>query len=116
MNLDGKLPKHCRMVPETHVRRLRKRGREEEVLAAAAANNKGNPIIFAPAPIQNHGRPFFGNDPNARNCTVCLNYNSMLHLDFLDASGNEMVVVEQPWLRVIATFPEALQRRVYGCN
>jgi hypothetical protein len=100
------------MVPEMHVRRQRKRGRDEEALAAVA--NKANPIIFAPPQDRLHGRPFFGNDPNARNCTVCLHYNSMLHLDFLGA--NEMIVVEQPWLRVISTFPEALQRRVYGCN
>jgi hypothetical protein len=38
----------------------------------------------------------------------------MLYLDFM--SADEMVVVEQPWLSVVAGFPEALQRRVYGCN
>ena len=36
----------------------------------------------------------------------------MLHLDFVDE--REMVVVEQPWLNVVANFPEALQRRIYG--
>jgi hypothetical protein len=36
----------------------------------------------------------------------------MLYMDF--AASNEMVVVEQPWLNVVATFPDALQRRVYG--
>jgi hypothetical protein len=50
----------------------------------------------------------------SRKTTICLHYNSMLHLDFL--GPNQMIVVEQPWLRVISTFPEALQRRVYGFN
>jgi hypothetical protein len=36
----------------------------------------------------------------------------MLYMDFIQ--GNEMVIVEQPWLSVVATFPDALQRRVYG--
>lgn len=50
----------------------------------------------------------------SRNCTVCLQYNGMLYLDFV--GQNEMVVVEQPWLEVVETLPEALQRRVYGLN
>jgi hypothetical protein len=36
----------------------------------------------------------------------------MLCLEFIDK--HEMVIVEQPWLNVVATFPDALQRRVYG--
>jgi len=113
LNLDGQLPKHCRVVPETHVRSRRKRAREEEELSSS--QGKTNSMIFVLPEQKSQNRPHhFNNDANARNCTVCLNYNSMLHLDFLD--GDEMVVVEQPWLRVIATFPEALQRRVYGCN
>jgi hypothetical protein len=113
LNLDGELPKHCRVVPETHVRSRRKRTREEE--ESSLTQGKTNGTIFISSEQKNQNRPHhFNTDPNARNCTVCLNYNSMLHLDFLD--GDEMLVVEQPWLRVIATFPEALQRRVYGCN
>lgn len=113
LNLDGQLPKHCRVVPETHVRSRRKRPREEE--EAPATQGKTNSMIFVSPEQKGQTRAHsITNDPNARNCTVCLNYNSMLHLDFL--GDDEMVVVEQPWLRVIATFPEAMQRRVYGCN
>jgi hypothetical protein len=36
----------------------------------------------------------------------------MLHLEFIDES--EMVVVEQPWLDIVASFPDPLQRHVYG--
>jgi U3 small nucleolar RNA-associated protein 4 len=36
----------------------------------------------------------------------------MLFVDFVDE--NEMVVVEQPWMSVVATFPQGLQRKVYG--
>lgn len=47
-------------------------------------------------------------------CTLCLGYNSMLFMDFVDTEASEIMVVEQPWLDIIATFPDALQRRVYG--
>lgn len=110
LNLDGQLPKHCRVVPETHVRSRRKRAREED----EPTQGKTNSIFVSPLQKSQNRPHQFNNDPNGRDCTVCLHYNSMLHLDFLD--GDEMLVVEQPWLRVIATFPEALQRRVYGCN
>eukprot|EP00980_Cylindrotheca_fusiformis_P013737 scaffold3533_cov97-Cylindrotheca_fusiformis.AAC.1 len=53
-------------------------------------------------------------DPNSRNCIIGLHYNSMLYMNFL--GPKEMVVVEQPWLQVVATFPEAVQRRVYGVH
>jgi U3 small nucleolar RNA-associated protein 4 len=43
---------------------------------------------------------------------ICLRYNSVLHMDFL--AENEMVIVEQPWLNVIATFPDAMERKVFG--
>jgi hypothetical protein len=36
----------------------------------------------------------------------------MLHLDYVGV--NEMLVVEQPWLSIVATFPAALQRKLYG--
>ena len=43
---------------------------------------------------------------------MCLRYNCMVFADFVDKG--EMVVAEQPWLDVVATFPDALQRRVYA--
>ena len=43
---------------------------------------------------------------------MCLRYNGMLCMDFV--GEHEMVVVEQPWLNVVANFPDALQRKVYG--
>jgi hypothetical protein len=107
INLNDKLPKHCRMVPETHVRR-RKRLRGED-------DSKSSNTPFSQSDRRrNSNPPHQKYDPLAKNCTICLHYNSMLHLDFL--GPNQMIVVEQPWLRVISTFPEALQRRVYGFN
>jgi hypothetical protein len=44
--------------------------------------------------------------------TVCLRYNSMLYMDFID--GSEMIIAEEPWLNIVATFPAAMARRVYG--
>ena len=83
-------PKICRHFPESHVRRRRKRKRTASVTSA----NEGQENM------------------EDSKCTLCLRYNSMLCMDFV--SDNEMVIVEQPWLDVVATFPEALQRRVYG--
>lgn len=33
-------------------------------------------------------------------------------MDFI--ADNEMVIVEQPWLSVIETFPAALERKIFG--
>jgi len=46
------------------------------------------------------------------NMTICLRYGGMLFLDFVGA--NEMVVVEQPWLSVVNSLPDALERKLYG--
>ena len=49
-----------------------------------------------------------------RSCTVCSHYKNMLYTEFL--GPKEMIVVEQPWLDVVETFPAALQRRIYGAD
>ena len=71
-------------------------------------------VPAAPGPAHDADDNLVNESEDGRNCTVCLRYNSMLYLDFIQ--GNEMVVVEQPWLTVMATFPEALHRRIYGVN
>ena len=81
----------------------RQRKRQRAANSEAADNSQSLELVRR----KEHG-------PESRNCTICLRYNSMLYLDFM--SADEMVVVEQPWLSVVAGFPEALQRRVYGCN
>ena len=87
MNTAIDFPNECRIFPERHVR---KRKRSASV---AETNATSDDII-----------------PSA--CTMCLRYNGMLCMDFV--GEHEMVVVEQPWLNVVATFPDALQRKVYG--
>jgi U3 small nucleolar RNA-associated protein 4 len=44
--------------------------------------------------------------------TVCVKYTGVLFMDYM--SDHEMVLVEQPWLSVMASLPDALDRRVYG--
>jgi hypothetical protein len=78
------MSKHCRMFPETHVR-----GKKRKRPDSSATE-----------------------EPETNNCTICLRYNSMLYMDFI--AKNEMLVVEQPWLSVVASFPEALERKIYG--
>jgi hypothetical protein len=85
-------PTACRLFPESHVRG-KKRTR------ALSVTSCDGPSATEELQIES-------------TCTLCLRYNSMLHLDFI--SANEMVIVEQPWLTVVSTFPEALQRSVYG--
>ena len=53
-------------------------------------------------------------DPSTRNCTICSHYKNMLYTDFL--SPKEMIIVEQPWSKIVETFPAALQRRIYGAD
>lgn len=91
INLEEKLPQHCRFFPEDHVRRRRKRKR-----SLSEAEDKGETK-------RNH------NDVES---VICLRYNSVLHMDFIAA--DEMVIIEQPWVNVIATFPAAMERKLYG--
>ena len=51
-------------------------------------------------------------DETNRNFTICLRYSGIIFQDFLDS--NEMVVVEQPWLSIVNTLPDALERQRYG--
>jgi len=78
-------PSICRTVPEKHVRRKkRKRGQ-----------SLGN-----------------AEDTEGVEAVQCLRYNSMLFMGY--SGDHELLIVEQPWLNVVATLPEAIQRRIYG--
>jgi len=90
IDLEKKLPRHCRFFPEHHVRRWRKRKR------SFCETENGSS----------------GKNPSDVESVICLRYNSILHMDFIAA--NEMVIVEQPWLTVISSFPAALERKIYG--
>merc|ERR1712232_1129796 len=113
INLKNKMPRHCRILPDRHVRRRRRKQPKRNYA----------PLV-SPGSFQ-QDRPAGNNQrlqhvyhrkesANSQNCTICLHYNSMLYFNFL--GPEEMIVIEQPWLQVVATFPEAVQRRVYGCN
>jgi hypothetical protein len=87
-----KFPNACHVFPERHVRgKKRNRGLS---ISEQSMDERAN------------------NVEECSQCTICLRYNSMLFMDFVDV--NELLVVEQPWLSIVATFPEALHRRVYG--
>ena len=78
------MPKRCKSVPEARLR-----GHRKKVYVAETSD-----------------------DPNYGNCTLCLRYNSIIHMGYL--SEDEIVVVEQPWLNVVASFPAPLERKIYG--
>ena len=112
INTQEKMPVHCRIVPERHVRRKKRRTTDDGDANTSSVTPLLDPQGFRKNMLPH--RKYRKDDPTIRNCTMCLHYNSMLYLDFL--GPGRMVVVEQPWLRVISTFPEPLQRRVYGGN
>jgi hypothetical protein len=87
-DLDKAFPIRCRVFPEKHVR-----GKKPKRLRRLQDDSVAEVV-------------------EGEECTLCLRYNSMLSLDAV--SANELFVVEQPWLSVVSTFPEALQRKVYG--
>jgi U3 small nucleolar RNA-associated protein 4 len=77
------------------------------------------------SPVPSHCKPFpkqhvkaknwvtGGNDDNSnKNFTVCLRYTGIIFMDFL--GENELLIVEQPWLGVVSSLPNALERRRYG--
>ena len=90
IDLEKKIPQSCKFVPENHVRRWKKRRR--------SLSGGDNAKAVA--------------NPDDVESVICLRYNSILHMDFI--ADNEMVVVEQPWLSVISSFPAALERKIYG--
>jgi hypothetical protein len=49
--------------------------------------------------------------PN-KNYTICVKYDSILQLEFI--KEDELVIVEQPWLTVLNSLPDPLERRIYG--
>ena len=84
IDLAKKIPQTCRVVPERSIRWKKLADSEKK----AGGRSKDSESI------------------------ICLRYNSILHMDFI--SNNEMIVVEQPWLNVIAKFPAPLERKIYG--
>lgn len=94
IDLEKKLPKHCRFSPEHHVRRWRKRKRSLSESGGAEEKSVEE-----------------SNSDDVESI-ICLRYNSVLHMDFI--AENELVIVEQPWLSVIETFPAALERKIFG--
>jgi len=97
-----KFPTICNLFPERHVR-----GRKHQ-------RNKARSHSIASEQDKDDENQDANDAAEKSHCTLCLGYNSMLFLDFVDTEANEIMVVEQPWLDIIATFPDALQRRVYG--
>lgn len=135
IKLDQPMPRLCRYVPEKHVRgRKRRRSLLENENHGGNAKTDDADRQWLLQPLENRkpksgdGTGTIANDAESleelreeiqptmseRNCTICLQYKSMLHLDFL--ASKEMVVVEQPWVQVVDKLPDAMQRRVYGVH
>ena len=51
-------------------------------------------------------------EPENKNFATYLRFTGMIFLDFLNET--ELVVVEQPWLEIVKTLPDPLERDRYG--
>eukprot|EP00525_Craspedostauros_australis_P000837 CAMPEP_0198114670 /NCGR_PEP_ID=MMETSP1442-20131203/5989_1 /TAXON_ID= /ORGANISM="Craspedostauros australis, Strain CCMP3328" /LENGTH=217 /DNA_ID=CAMNT_0043772039 /DNA_START=357 /DNA_END=1009 /DNA_ORIENTATION=+ len=101
------LPEHCRVFPQAHMRRKNKKKQDDDDDDQNAFANTNGLGDRKKKQVEAMTRI-------AEGLHIVPYYTSMLFLDFLDA--NEMVIVEQPWLDVVATFPSALKKRVYGID
>lgn len=86
INANSTAPTKYRVIPEKHVRSKKRQRQEDE--------DEDDEM------------------DTSTSCTMCLLYTGILNIEFIGKS--EMVVVEQPWLDIVASFPDPLQRHVYG--
>jgi hypothetical protein len=120
------MPHYCRVVPEKHIRRRRYR-KPTTLLEEGEKAHWFQPRISREISDDDEDdddkrkearkrklEEFHEKQKISRSCTICLQYNGMLYMNFL--GPKEMVVVEQPWLEVVETFPDAIHRRIYGCS
>lgn len=129
MSLTNSVPRFCRSFPEKHIRRRQYRTPDEGDVNTNPwiQPRVSKPITDEDDDANDDAQPDeneqvvklrkLSDSPyrrSSRNCSLCFHYNGMLYLNFV--GQREMVVVEQPWLEVVATLPEAIQRRVYGLN
>ena len=112
--MEQPVPVSCQFFPERHVRGERVQPRRPRSESHVTSDEEGTNAIGEKS-IARRKRKYSHGDDNKRdsnNFTICLRYNAMLFMDFIGT--NEMVVVEQPWLSVVANLPDALERKVYG--
>jgi len=127
IDLDQPVPKVAPTIPTRHLRAgKRQRGGND-----TTESSKQSPQPhYVPGPYSHHNKSRWIQKLKARgvtpelytatneeaapnkNFTICYHYNHVLHLDLV--RPNEMVVVEQPWLDVVHSLPDALARNVYG--
>jgi len=129
IDLDQPVPKVAPTIPTRHLRAgKRQRGGND-----TTESSKQSPQPhYVPGPYSHHNKSrwiqklkargvtpelYTANEANNtdapnKNFTICYHYNHVLHLDLV--RPNEMVVVEQPWLDVVHSLPDALARNVYG--
>lgn len=127
MSMLHNVPRFCRTVPDKHIRKRQYRTptaddddpwlkpRVSKPVSDDDENDKSTKEANEDSSRKRkHDDVEQPTSRGSRNCSICLQYNGMLYLNFV--GQREMVVVEQPWLEVVETFPDAIQRRIYGTN
>jgi U3 small nucleolar RNA-associated protein 4 len=108
IDLDAPVPRQLKPYPADH---LRARNWGNKVLLE---RKRSGSIVEDNQPPMKRKKRSEGTKSEIQNSnfTTCLRYVGMIFLEFLDE--NEMVVVEQPWLGIVNSLPDALERQRYG--
>lgn len=109
IDLDAPVPKHSQPYPIDHLKaknwlNILLKGRKR---SNSAVDDKHQSTLKRKYSFDDSTT-----DKENRNFTTCLRYSGMIFLEYLDE--NELVVVEQPWLGIVNSLPDALERQRYG--
>jgi len=92
IDLDSPIPVHSQFSPADHLSALVRKAENEQ--RKQSRRHKGRKM------------------PDLRNLTISLHFTGIIFMDFL--SKDELVVVEQPWVDILNSLPDALERKRYG--
>lgn len=108
VDLDLGLPEGgVKLFPPQHIRNEKQNKRTRSTSVSSTLEVSENDKSLQQANNDDEDEP-----PSSKNYTICLKYNDIMYMDFIQK--DEMLVIEQPWLSVLDTLPNALERQVYG--
>mmetsp|Transcript_27168 Transcript_27168/g.38932 ORF Transcript_27168/g.38932 Transcript_27168/m.38932 type:complete len:852 (-) Transcript_27168:123-2678(-) len=115
IDIDKAVPKRVQYFPDKSPRAFVKRQPQNSSSTITATDDENQEALLAPEEVTTKKRKkmkAFSSSGTNKNYTICVKYDSVLHLEFF--KENELVIVEQPWLTVVNSLPDPLERRIYG--
>lgn len=104
VDLDAPLMLKARITPAEHVSKRRRESDADSSAAEPDVEKKDTQPIVAVTPIYPQ--------QSTTNLAMSLKYRPLLFADFIDP--HSLVVVEEPWLKVMEKLPDPLYRQRYG--